>query len=90
MKHLARAISTLGLLAAFLAACGPPDPPADTGQVSDPLPPAAATATLPAAGSDPTPTLAATSRGSQLVASDPAGIVLGSGRPALVEFFRFT
>jgi hypothetical protein len=32
----------------------------------------------------------ATSRGNELEASDPASVKLGAGRPALVEFFRFT
>lgn len=31
-----------------------------------------------------------TSRGDALVASDPAQVNLASGRPVLVEFFRFT
>ena len=36
------------------------------------------------------PTPAVTSRGSNLVASDPGTVVLGTGTPVLVEFFRFT
>ncbi len=36
------------------------------------------------------PAPAATSRGDKLIASDPASIKFGDGKPALVEFFRFT
>lgn len=36
------------------------------------------------------PTPVVTSRGPNLVASDPGTVVLGAGTPAVVEFFRFT
>ncbi len=36
------------------------------------------------------PVAVATSRGDKLVASDPASVKLGEGKPVLVEFFRFT
>ncbi len=32
----------------------------------------------------------ATSRGDQLVASDPSSVRVGTGKPTLIEFFRFT
>ncbi len=38
----------------------------------------------------PTPQAQATSRGSQLVASDPQTVRVGNGKPVLIEFFRFT
>ncbi|PWH15180.1 MAG: hypothetical protein DDG60_06060 [Anaerolineae bacterium] len=36
------------------------------------------------------PTLQATSRGDELMASDPASVQIGQGRPVLLEFFRYT
>jgi len=85
----------------FLAACSAPaESPAAT-----PLPPVAVeqivpTATAePAAAAAPTATEAAqplqpapqaTSRGDKLVASDPATVQVGVGKPVLLEFFRFT
>ena len=38
----------------------------------------------------PLPLAVSTSRGDQLVASDPASVNLSAGVPTLVEFFRFT
>jgi len=61
-------------------------------------PPEAATAISPLAQTQPpasgseasTPTYLVTPRGEQLEASDPTTVNLVSGKPVLVEFFRFT
>ncbi len=88
------------LLLFLLAACGAPaveisDPPTATSlppatQIPTDLPPLAEAATatpeLVAPIIEPLPT----SRGDALVATDPALLNFQSGRPQLVEFFRFT
>ncbi len=66
---------TLIAAALLLAACAPQNPAP---------PPAAAS---PSANQ---PQAAATSRGDQLQATDPATVSLASGGLQLVEFFRFT
>jgi hypothetical protein len=91
LSALRLTIWTLSLVAVTLAACAPAPSPVDPVQAADPpateaVPPTA----NPTATTESAPIPVATSRGSQLVASDPAGVVLGTGRPALVEFFRFT
>lgn len=84
------------VLAIFLGACAapPPDLPAQIPtQTDEPV------AVEPAATETPLsetvveqaqPQAVPTSRGDALVASDPAQVNLQSGRPVLVEFFRFT
>ncbi len=86
------------VLVLFLAACAAPADalpslnPAVVEQV-------APSATVVPAAVAPTPTEApqplqpapqATSRGDKLVASDPASVQVGGGKPVLLEFFRFT
>ncbi|MDX9992081.1 MAG: hypothetical protein RBS68_08535 [Anaerolineales bacterium] len=87
-------------LALLLAACAAPQtvptalasPPAATNPplVQTETPPTAATEMAPAEATaleaQPIPTY----RGDALSASDPAQVNLSAGRPALVEFFRFT
>jgi len=64
--------------------------------VKEPSEPATAVPPLaqtepPASGSEAsTPTYLVTPRGEQLEASDPTTVNLVSGKPVLVEFFRFT
>ena len=48
------------------------------------------TATPAAGAEENVPVAVATSRGDELVASDPASVKLGEGKPVLIEFFRFT
>lgn len=80
----------LALLLLLGACAAPADSPAATS-----LPPVA----VEQAASAPTTTEAApllqpapqaTSRGDNLVASDPATAQVGAGKPTLLEFFRFT
>lgn len=90
----------LALFLFLLSACAaPPDSPAATS-----LPPAAVEQTAPSATAPPAaaapivtdavqsiqPVPQATSRGDKLVASDPASVQVGVGKPVLLEFFRFT
>lgn len=79
---------TLILVAVLLTACAPA-----TAAPVTAVPATAAPATAAPATSTPEPfqaTPAVTSRGPNLVASDPGTVLLGAGTPALVEFFRFT
>ncbi len=85
------------LLAWILSACAPAantSVPAATVPAASatPAPAPAITAEAGAAPAEtaPAPQPQATSRGDNLVASDPASVNLTSGKPALVEFFRFT
>ncbi len=86
--HLPAAVTLLAALA--LSACAPaastPVETAVSTQVSTAAP--VETATLEAG--EPVPTLAATSRGPDLAATDPSTVSLASGQLQLVEFFRFT
>ena len=93
----------LGLLAVFmLSACTPtasaPAPTSDSGveptagPVQEEAPAAAPAATEAPAESEPAavePMGVPTSRGSQLVATDPNTVNLASGEPQLIEFFAF-
>jgi hypothetical protein len=88
------------LLLFLLAACGAPAaelpapvtatnlPPATQVQAEAPPQPEAATPTPEPVAQiiEPSPT----SRGDALVATDPALLNFQTGRPQLVEFFRFT
>lgn len=92
-------IWTLGLLAVIvLAACAPAAPP----PVAPPETPSAATALPPGVQTETpvataetiqsptlTPVLVVTPRGDQLEATDPSQVNLASGKPVLMEFFRF-
>ncbi len=87
------------LLIVLLASCTPkvviPVEPAAPSNVPATVTPAepAANPTIPTdvpAASITTPIAVATSRGSELVASDPVAVNLASGGLQLVEFFRFT
>ncbi|MCS6994050.1 MAG: hypothetical protein N2117_13455 [Anaerolineales bacterium] len=70
-----------------LSACAtPPTISTATAPSTAPETPAAGVETVQA----PQPTPQATSRGDQLVASDPASVQVGMGKPVLLEFFRFT
>ena len=82
-------------LALALVACGPSAQPADlptpappTEARADALPPATPTPASPAEV-DPTSVPAAAPIRQELAATDPTGVVLGAGRPTLVEFFAF-
>ena len=85
-------------LALALGACGTsaqladlPTPPAvapPTEASTDALPPAATALVSPAEpGIVSIPTAAPVRQ--ELAATDPTGVVLGAGRPTLVEFFAF-
>jgi hypothetical protein len=94
----ARAVVLVGL-ALVVSACGElpgpgsPTPeqgtPVHTGAPTQPSPTANPSATS-ARAAGPEVTAAATSRGPELEASDPAAARLDSGGLQLVEFFRFT
>jgi hypothetical protein len=86
----------------FLAACAAPQaaptPLAPSARAVSPLlelaetQPEVATEMAPteATAVEAEPQPVPTSRGNALAASDPAQVNLNAGRPALVEFFRFT
>lgn len=84
-------------LALILAACAAPTesppvtslPPATVEQ-SVSTSPAVPVAIAPTATEITQPVPQATSRGAQLVASDPVIAQVGAGKPVLLEFFRFT
>ena len=81
-----RSTLTILFILAFLVGCAPQSTPVS-------VEPAPATATQPPVVEEataPTPEPVATSRGDQLVATDPASVTLATGKPYLVEFFRFT
>jgi hypothetical protein len=84
-----RALWTLGLLAGLLGSCAPAAGPAPEAEAIE-IVSAVATPTPRVPAVEPTPPAVATSRGDGLVASNPAEVKLASGRPALIEFFRFT
>jgi len=73
----------------ILSACAPATPTASTVSptlaVEAATPPPVQTNTA----APPLP-VAATSRGEELEASDPAQVAIGEGKPVLLEFFRFT
>ncbi len=88
------------ILILFLSACAAPaESPVET-----PRPPAAVEQTVPTATAETAvaastatevvpplqPAPQATSRGDSLVASDPATMQVGAGKPVLLEFIRFT
>ena len=87
-------------LVMLMAACAAPQQTVQSPTLTVTNPPelvlepaSAATAELPQAEStaaETVPQPVPTSRGDALVASDPAQVELNSGRPVLVEFFRFT
>jgi len=90
--------SLLTLFAILLAACAPaaadtptePGSPASAAQIPS-VTAAPPTAEPTVSGSvEASPAPQATSRGDALFASDPASVSFGNGKPALVEFFRFT
>jgi hypothetical protein len=85
MQPTIRLLCWIMLPGLFLAACSP---------AVTPLPPTFSTAEIPTSTSRPVetpqPEPAATSRGDELEASDPALVKYGDGRPVLIEFFRFT
>jgi hypothetical protein len=96
-----RLFPSLVLIAIFLAACAPatgtasPEQPVvGAGTASPSLAPtldSSAQATPgPTDTPAPLPSPAATSRGPELHATDPATVSLASGGLQLVEFFRFT
>lgn len=95
-----KTILSLLFLTALLGACAPaaqemPPAPAPTATSATEAATAVPVATEAPAGAEPTeaaaePLPVPTSRGDGLVASDPAQVNLKSGRPVLVEFFRFT
>lgn len=92
MKNPTRLL-LLGVLASVLAACAPAaisaqDEPAVIKPVQNTVAPPQQATEAPLATN--VPLAAPTSRGDQLVATDPASVNLASGKPALVEFFRFT
>lgn len=97
MKHTQISL-TLILVAVIMAACAPQANTATPNLVQESLEPestpVAPTETLtpaqPVQPEPPTPQPVATSRGSQLVATDPSLVNLASGKPVLLEFFRFT
>lgn len=86
------------VLTLFLAACAAPE------DATRSLPPVAVEQAAPSATASPAaiaptttesarplqPAPQATSRGDNLVASDPASVQVGAGKPVLLEFFRFT
>ena len=88
---------TLGLLAVLLlSACTPSasaPPPTPTMMAAEPAtaPVDEAPAAAPAENEAPVeaPVAIATSRGAQLVATDPSSVNLTSGEPQLIEFFAF-
>ncbi len=83
MKHK---LSLALILPLFLAACLPsitaPAPAKSEGAA-----PIVAPTSAKSEGAVP---VQATSRGDQLVASDPSSVRVGTGKPTLIEFFRFT
>lgn len=87
-------IWTLGLLAIMVvSACVPatapaPALPAATKSQSQGVESAPSVITPAPAASEPT--AAVTPRGNALEATEPSTVNLASGRPQLVEFFRFT
>jgi PBP1b-binding outer membrane lipoprotein LpoB len=93
-------LSTLALLAVIAAGCAPeaglstepaPEITQPTAAIAGEATPTAAEATTPATiTGEATPAPVATSRGDQLVATDPSTVNLASGKPTLLEFFRFT
>ncbi len=93
-------IWTLGLLAVIgLAACAPAAPPpialTEPPSAATALPPGVQTETPGAAvetlqSPTSTPIFVVTPRGDQLEATDPSQVNLASGKPVLMEFFRFT
>lgn len=92
-------ILPLLFLAALLGACAPAaqptQPPPPTATSAPDAATAVPAATEAAVEAEPTeaavePLPVPTSRGDGLVASDPTQVNLKSGRPVLVEFFRFT
>ncbi len=90
-------ISLALMLFSLLAACSAsPQLPAATA-----LPPATVAAAVSTPTAEPAspaatateaaqPAPQATSRGDNLVASDPASVQVAAGSPVLLEFFRFT
>jgi len=94
-----KTLLTLGLLAVFmLSACTPTaSAPASDSGVEPTAAPLQEEAPAPAATEAPVesepvavePMGVPTSRGSQLVATDPNTVNLASGEPQLIEFFAF-
>lgn len=89
-------MASMGLL---FSACGPAPvstaptstvTPLPATQVATQVPQVLATETTELATDQPAPVLVATSRGPDLVATDPSTVNLASGQLQLVEFFRFT
>jgi hypothetical protein len=99
-----RLLSVVLALAFLLAACAPsavsqPAVPPLPSATTTNVPPAESASATPEEGTvaESTPLAAAplpqavpTSRGDSLVATDPALVNFNTGRPVLVEFFRFT
>ncbi len=85
---------TFGLVAVLLASCAPqatPPPTALSAVTQEEATQAPESATQPQVTLEaPTVAAAATSRGPNLEATDPATVSLASGQLQLVEFFRFT
>jgi hypothetical protein len=94
-EHIARRGLATAALALALVACGSSAQPADLPTPAPPtevdaavLPTATPVAVTPAGpGIVSIPTAAPIRQ--ELAATDPTGVVLGAGRPTLVEFFAF-
>ena len=87
MKHPHFLIFSL-VAVIFLVSCSPTVTPAEVATSSDVPAITAQTAVPLQSGTDPQPV--ATSRGPDLIATDPTTVSLASGGLQLVEFFRFT
>lgn len=75
----------------LLSACAPAAPNPTASPLAGTDNPAAVTPNVATSTVPPTPIqVIATSRGSQLEATDPNTVSLASGQLQLVEFFRFT
>ncbi|MEW6092621.1 MAG: hypothetical protein AB1531_01525 [Chloroflexota bacterium] len=81
---------SLLLIVFLLSACAPAASTPVATKTSTPVQPAAPLATATVEVQKTVPALTVTSRGPNLVATDPSTVSLASGQLQLVEFFRFT
>ncbi|MFH2040177.1 MAG: hypothetical protein ABIJ65_12160 [Chloroflexota bacterium] len=98
-KNQRLSLPVMTFLMLLLAACTPAIPdlveapvatPHESTPISSQVPQVIATDNQVPATEEPAPALVATSRGPNLVATDPSTVNLASSQLQLVEFFRFT